>query len=90
MQSTTTKRAVVIADCTDLDMNEEQLTLAANSLAPRGPPLRIHRVFSACYQRSHRRPSRDRPAENMSSDVEHVPVIGRPIGLCSAGQTLSQ
>ena len=58
-------------------MNEEQPTLAANSLAPRGPPLRIHRVFSACYQRSHRRPSRDRPAENMSSDVEHVPVIGR-------------
>jgi hypothetical protein len=45
MQSTTTKRAVVIADCTDLDMNEEQLTLAANSLAPRGPPVRIHRVF---------------------------------------------
>jgi hypothetical protein len=45
MQSTTTKRALVIADCTDLDMNEEQLTLAANSLAPRGPPLQIHRVF---------------------------------------------
>jgi hypothetical protein len=70
-------------------MDEEQLTLAANSLAPRGPPLRIHRVFSACYQRSHPS-SRDRPAENMSSDGERVPVIGRPIGLCSAGQTLSQ
>jgi hypothetical protein len=62
------------ADCTDLGMNELQPFLAANSLAPRGPPMRPS--VSACYRCSHRRPYRDRRAENTCSDVEHVPVIG--------------
>jgi hypothetical protein len=48
MQSTTTKTAVVIADCTDLGMDEQQPTLAADSLAPSVPP--IQPTVSACYR----------------------------------------
>ena len=82
MQSTTTKRAVVIADCTDLDMNEEQLTLAANSLAPIRPAYATERfrlllVFPP-------ETSSDPRAENTDSDVQHVPVIGPLAGSSKA------
>jgi hypothetical protein len=86
MQSTTTKRAVVIADSTDLDMNEAQPRILLRHEARLCGSTECFRLLPAFPPET----SRDRPTENMSSDVEHVPVIGRPIGLCSAGQTLSQ
>jgi hypothetical protein len=77
MQSTTTKRAVVIAGCTNLGMNEEQPTQGGEFSCATKPAICIPPSVSACYRRSHRRrPSRDLPAESMCFDVEHVPVSG--------------
>ena len=75
MQSTTAKTAVSIAGCMDLRLNEQQPTLAANSLAPIRPACATERfrlllVFPP-------ETSSDRRAENTDSDVQHVPVIGR-------------
>ena len=79
MQSTTTKRAVVIAGCTNLGMNEEQPTQGGEFSCATKPAICIPPSVSACYRRSHRRrPSRDLPAESMCFDVEHVPVSGPP------------
>src|SRR5215203_5011690 len=74
MQSTTTKRTVVIAGCANLGMNEEQPTQGGEFSCATKPAICIPPSVSACYWRSHRRPSRDLPAESMCSDVEHVPV----------------
>jgi hypothetical protein len=87
MQSTTTKRAVVIAGCTNLGMNEEQPTQGGEFSCATKPAICIPPSVSACYRRSHRRrPSRDLPAESMCFDVEHVPVSGGLAG--GAGQDL--
>jgi hypothetical protein len=70
MQSTTTKRAVVIAGCTNLGMNEEQPTQGGEFSCATKPAICIPPSVSACYRRSHRRrPSRDLPAESMCFDV---------------------
>src|SRR4029453_19363828 len=64
MQSATTKRAVVIAGCTNLGMNEEQPTQGGEFSCATKPAICIPPSVSACYRRSHRRrPSRDLPAE---------------------------
>src|SRR5215210_6392832 len=76
MQSTTTKRTVVIAGCTNLSMNEKQPTQGGEFSCATKPAICIPPSVSTCYRRSHRRPSRDLPAESTCSDVEHVPVSG--------------
>ena len=84
MQSTTTKRAVVIADCTNLGMNEEQPTQGGEFSCATKPAICIPPSVSACYRRSHRRrPSRDLPAESVCFDVEHDPVSGPVQGTLS-------
>ena len=86
MQSTTTKRAVVIADCTNLGMNEEQPTQGGEFSCATKPAICGSTERFRLYRRSHRRPSRDLPAENMCFDVEHVPVSGR----YTRGRSLAQ
>jgi hypothetical protein len=75
----------------NLGLNEQQPTLAANSLAPIRPAYATERfrlllVFPP-------ETSSDPRAENTDSDVQHVPVIGphtgnvpKASGLCLAGR----
>jgi hypothetical protein len=77
MQSTTTKRQCH-RRLHGLGLIEQQPTLAANSLSPIRPAYATERfrlllVFPP-------ETSIDRRAENTDSDVQHVPVIGRPTG----------
>jgi hypothetical protein len=65
--------AVVIADCTDLGMNELQPFLAANSCAIRPGYATEHFPLLPVFPPQ---TYRDRRAENTCSDVEYVSVIG--------------
>src|SRR5687768_14160990 len=75
MQSTTTKRQRQ-RQLHGLGLNEQQPTLAANSLAPIRPAYATERFRLLLMFRPET--SIDRRTENTDSDVQHVPVIGGP------------